>query len=210
MNHDRIHQALDGELPLDQLEPSEAMLYHQSRQALSSALRPLARVPEVDLAPAILRTIHGHRASAAQPRPRRRLAALAASFWAPRTVTVRPALGLAAAALAVVVLVAQIAAPSRHVPRAIPLMVVEFRLAAPDAGTVSLVGDFNAWRPEHELREVSPGVWSVSVALEPGVYNYGFMVDGATIRLDPLAPRAADGFGGENSRITVLPPTVRS
>jgi hypothetical protein len=50
----------------------------------------------------------------------------------------------------------------------------------------------------------------VSVPLEPGVYDYGFVVDGSAVRLDPLAPRVADGFGGESSRVTVLSPEVRS
>jgi 1,4-alpha-glucan branching enzyme len=87
-------------------------------------------------------------------------------------------------------------------------LVVEFRLAAPDAGSVSLVGDFNAWQPVHQLRRVSDTVWSVSVTLEPGVYDYGFIVDGGTLRLDPLAPRVSDGFGGESSRLAVLAPEV--
>ncbi len=215
MTHDRVQRALDGELPLDQLDPAEAELYHQYRQAFTAALRPLEAVPDVDIAPAVLQTLaaSGRRAPAPPARRRRTFAAAIAGWvWAPRTFTVRPAFGLAAAALALLVWVTQSATPDtpHPAPLAASRMVVEFRLAAPDAGTVALVGDFNAWRPEHQLRQVSPGVWAVSVALEPGVYHYGFMVDGSTLRLDPLAPRIADGFGGESSRLAVLAPETRT
>lgn len=220
MTHERVQRALDGELPLDQLEPSEAELYHQYRQALTLATQPFRELPEVDVAPAVLRTITQRRTVDVADRRTRGVlqgivAAIAGWLWAPRTVTLRPAFGLAAAGVAAVVWMTQIAsvgAPATGPVEAAatPQMVVEFRLAAPDAQAVALVGDFNAWQPEHQLRETAPGVWTVSVALEPGVYDYGFMVDGATLRLDPLAPRVADGFGGESSRLAVLPPGVRS
>ena len=64
---------------------------------------------------------------------------------------------------------------------------VQFRLGDAGAHEVALVGDFNGWHPEHRLHQVQPGVWAVDVALEPGVYNYVFVVDGTTWRLDPLA-----------------------
>jgi 1,4-alpha-glucan branching enzyme len=98
--------------------------------------------------------------------------------------------------------------PAARLARA--TMVVEFRLSAPGAREVALVGDFNSWKPAHQLHQSAPGVWTVSVPLEPGVYDYGFVVDGSAVRLDPLAPRVADGFGGESSRVTVLSPEVRS
>lgn len=216
MIHNRVQRALDGELPLDQLEPAEAELYHEYRQAFTAALRPLEARPDVDVAPAVLQALAapGRRfPTRAARHPGRNLAAVFAGWvWTPRTFTARPAFGLAAAALAVLVWVTQSATPGTQASasNAAPRIVVEFRLAAPDAGAVSLVGDFNAWRPEHQLRQVSPGVWAVSVALEPGVYHYGFMVDGATLRLDPLAPKVADGFGGESSRLAVLAPQVRT
>jgi hypothetical protein len=213
MSHDRIHRALDGELPLDQLDPAEASVYHQYRQAITSAVRPLSGLPEIDVAPRILGALvagAGTRPARHRRRPPRFAAAVLAAAWTPRSFTLRPALAAAAVVLAVFGWVTHIAGRAEGDSVGRPLMVVEFRLAAPGAGSVSLVGDFNAWRPEHQLREVSPGLWAVRVALEPGAYSYGFMVDGSSIRLDPLAPRAADGFGGESSRVTVLPPMARS
>ena len=221
MNDDRVQRALDGELPFEQLEQAEAERYHEYRQAFAAALRPLGRLPEVDVAPRVFGTLGEQRALGAAPAPaqgRRIWAAIAAWVWAPRAFTLRPAFGLAAAALALFIWQGQIASgPAASAPvaggpgagvSAAQRMVVEFRLAAPEAGSVSLVGDFNAWRPVHQLRRVSDTVWSVSVALEPGVYDYGFIVDGETLRLDPLAPRVADGFGGESSRLAVLAPEV--
>jgi 1,4-alpha-glucan branching enzyme len=89
-------------------------------------------------------------------------------------------------------------------------VMVQFRLGDSAAQSVSLVGDFTGWRPEIELRQVAPGVWVYEVPLEPGVYNYGFLVDGKIWRPDPLAPQVSDGFGGANSRLTVLAPEAAS
>jgi 1,4-alpha-glucan branching enzyme len=89
-------------------------------------------------------------------------------------------------------------------------VLVQFRVSEQGAQQVALVGDFNGWRPEHRLHLGADGVWSIDVALEPGVYNYVFLVDDGTVRLDPLAPRVTDGFGGQSSRVAVLMPSRRS
>jgi 1,4-alpha-glucan branching enzyme len=103
--------------------------------------------------------------------------------------------------------VLQPATPVRPAPARV---LVQFRLGDPGAHEVALVGDFNGWHPEHRLHEVESGVWSVDVALAPGIYNYVFVIDGKTWRLDPLAPRVTDGFGGASSRVAVLAPEARS
>jgi hypothetical protein len=198
----RIQLALDGDLPVYQLTADEVQAYHRLSALCAAALEPLAATPAIDVSAAVLRRIAARRA------PRRPLASAAHWLWAPRPVSLRfrPALALAAAASIALVAAFIPASPSAAPAR----MVVEFRLGAPDAHNVSLVGDFNSWKPVSTLRESAPGVWTVSVSLEPGVYNYGFMVDGRTLRLDPLAPRVADGFGGESSRVTVQAPVIRS
>lgn len=84
--------------------------------------------------------------------------------------------------------------------------VVRFELAAPEAGRVTLVGDFNGWdRQATPMRRAkTPGSWTVSVPLERGRHAYGFVVDGVRWVPDPMAPLApADGFGGVNSIIVV-------
>ncbi len=65
---------------------------------------------------------------------------------------------------------------------------VLFRLAAPDAREVSVVGAFNGWDPHADrLRRGRRGVWSATVDLDSGRWPYLFVVDGAWIR-DPDNP----------------------
>jgi hypothetical protein len=78
---------------------------------------------------------------------------------------------------------------------------VRFRLVAPEAGRVSLVGDFNRWDPVAlPLRRSTDGrTWEVEVQLRPGRYSYSFVVDGRLAR-DPAAPQeAGDDYGSPNS-----------
>ncbi|HEX5830587.1 MAG TPA: isoamylase early set domain-containing protein [Gemmatimonadaceae bacterium] len=129
---------------------------------------------------------------------------------APRWLT---GAGLAAAALAGVLLGR--AAPPRaptaaSVARPDTVYVVKFVIAAPAAGTVALVGDFNAWdKQATPLRPTSqPGIWSVSLPLAPGRHEYAFIVDGGEWRADPAATRVLDDFGTESSIVTVGPAEV--
>jgi hypothetical protein len=202
---DRIHQALDQELPADRLTPDERDELHRYRASIGMALDPIRRLPPIDVTSEVLGRL--------RPRPgraRRALAAASQWLWSPRALTVRPAFALAGAlALAAVVSrpALQTATPAGAVPARV---LVRFRLGDAQAREVSLVGDFNGWRPEHRLQQVDAGVWAVDIALEPGVYDYVFVVDGRTMRLDPLAPRVSDGFGGASSRVAVLAPESRS
>lgn len=231
MMNDRIQRALDGELPVAQLSPEEAEAYLRCKAALGAALRPIERMEAIDVSADVLRRIAGlERPERSRPEPgrlRRALDAATRWLWSPRPVslTVRPAFAMAGvlAVAALVWVAARTAAPAAPHPTATAAtatatatpaaparVLVQFRLGAAGAHDVALVGDFNAWRPEHRLHQIAAGVWSVDVALEPGVYNYGFMIDGTIWRLDPLAPQITDGFGGASSRVTVLAPETRS
>ncbi|HYV99713.1 MAG TPA: isoamylase early set domain-containing protein [Gemmatimonadaceae bacterium] len=89
-------------------------------------------------------------------------------------------------------------ASSRDVP-------VRFTLRAPDAVTVTIVGDFNGWqRDALPLRRSRDGTtWTVDVPLRPGRYTYAFLVDGVLSR-DPAAPQVRDtDFGAANSVVMV-------
>jgi hypothetical protein len=196
---DRMHRALDGELPADGLAPEERAELHRYRAILGIALEPVRGLPAIDVAPEVLR-----RVAPARPSHVGALAAAARWLWSPHPLAVRPAFALAGA-LSVAVVIStslwQSATPAAAVPAQV---IVQFRLADTAAHEVALVGDFNGWRPEHRLHQVAGGVWSVGVALAPGVYHYVFVVDGEVMRLDPLAPRVTDGFGGASSRVAVL------
>lgn len=80
---------------------------------------------------------------------------------------------------------------------------VRFTLEAPQASSVYLAGDFNAWGGEdYKLsRASSDSPWEISVKLEKGkAYVYNFVVNGSTWIADPKAlARIDDGFGGSGS-----------
>jgi hypothetical protein len=202
---DRIHRALDGELSPHQLSAEERMELHRLHATICRTLLPITRLSAIDVAPEVMARV--------APRPVRRAYGRVIDWlWSPRalSLTIRPAFAMSGvlAVAAVLSLFARGSAASRdHAPARV---IVQFRLGAQAAREVALVGDFNGWRPHQRLHQIAAGVWSVDVALEPGVYNYVFVVDGKTWRLDPLAPRVTDGFGGSSSRVDVLPPEARS
>jgi hypothetical protein len=203
--NERIQQALDGELPVDQLTPEERLELQRYRAAICTALEPMRQMASIDVAPEVMGRV-------GPGLMRRAFDAVTDWLWSPRalSLTVRPAFALAGAVAAVALVSVS---SSRSTPIATPAperVIVQFRLGAAEAREVALVGDFNGWRPDHRLHQLAAGVWSVDVALEPGVYNYVFVVDGETLRLDPLAPRVTDGFGGSSSRVAVLGPAVKS
>ena len=76
---------------------------------------------------------------------------------------------------------------------------VSFILEAPDAGWVSLAGDFNDWNPEgHLLKRDKKGVWKTSLNFVPGIYQYRFLVDG-TWQNDPNSAECTENpFGTLN------------
>ena len=55
----------------------------------------------------------------------------------------------------------------------------EFGLLAPQARSVFLAGNFNQWNlSSHPLKKDKRGIWKISLALNPGQYEYRFHVDG--------------------------------
>ena len=87
-------------------------------------------------------------------------------------------------------------------------VLVRLVVLQPEARSVHAVGDFNGWDPARtSLQQVSSGVWSVTLPLTPGRYEYMFVVDGQQWVGDPAAvEQADDGFGSRNAVLDVLPP----
>ncbi len=84
---------------------------------------------------------------------------------------------------------------------------MQFVVVAPQAKSVSLVGDFNDWDPQrtpmHMVRG-NGGTWTAIVPLTPGRYRYAFLVNGSRWLADRTAPRAPDDeFGTPSSVVTV-------
>lgn len=221
---DRIQKVLDGDLPRESLGPAERAELDAYEQAFDHALAGVRVEPAPDVSARVMAHVAAlprHRAP--EPAWRRALD----WFWAPRPVAVRPAWGLAAAALAAVVVIPGLdggppAAPS---PDDSPVatgvadaadnlaadapVFVHFRLDAADARTVQLAADFTGWEPRYDLTEAVPGVWTVIVPVTSGVHQYAFVVNGERWVPDPLAPAVDDGFGGTNSRLDVVRPEPR-
>jgi 1,4-alpha-glucan branching enzyme len=82
---------------------------------------------------------------------------------------------------------------------------VRFALKAPHARRVAVVGDFNRWDEGTDIFEGpdEQGVWSKTVLLPKGRYEYLFLIDGKTWLPDPAALSSDDGLGGANSVIFV-------
>jgi len=81
---------------------------------------------------------------------------------------------------------------------------VEFEVDLPNAGAVYVAGEFNGWDPvTNPLVRGEDGLWRGSVELEPGQYQYKFVVDGTWVE-DPGNPETVDdGHGGVNSVLVV-------
>jgi chromosome partitioning protein len=79
-----------------------------------------------------------------------------------------------------------------------------FRLSAPGAHEVSLIGDFNDWgEPVVMNDDDEDGVWITIARLDPGTYEYKFIVDGRW-QNDPNNPVDVDDrHGGRNSVVVV-------
>lgn len=64
---------------------------------------------------------------------------------------------------------------------------VNFICVAPEAQSVSLIGDFNDWHPNATpMKRQHDGAWLVQISLSHGHHHYQFLVDGNPT-LDPRA-----------------------
>ena len=79
---------------------------------------------------------------------------------------------------------------------------VKFIFIDSSAVSVSLVGDFNGWsKDDAPLASDGHGTWSVFRKLDPGIYQYKFVVDGRRYDNDPANPALVDNYNrsGKNS-----------
>ena len=74
-----------------------------------------------------------------------------------------------------------------------------FKFMAPEAQSVLLAGDFNAWEPaSHPLKRTSNGLWKANLSLSPGRYEYRFLVDGQWQNDPDCKSYAPNPYGSEN------------
>jgi len=62
-----------------------------------------------------------------------------------------------------------------------------------------VVGDFNAWEATPLTDENQDGIWTASIPLQPGRYEYAFVIDGRWWGQDPLADEYVRTFGQYSS-----------
>jgi 1,4-alpha-glucan branching enzyme len=62
-----------------------------------------------------------------------------------------------------------------------------------------VVGNFNDWEATPLSDENGDGIWTASIPLPPGRYEYAFVVDGRWWGQDPLADEYVRSFGEYNS-----------
>ena len=177
--------------------------------ALQQVTAAASRLPKPPVSAAFVASVLERTSSAAR-RPR---APRLAWLWTPHTLQ----WNLAQAAAVVVLAVAagfglaqstgRRGGPTTAAATTTPVM-VRLVVLQPEARSVHAVGDFNGWDPKRtSLQQVSNGVWSVTLPLTPGRYEYMFVVDGQRWVGDPAAvEQADDGFGARNAVLEVLPP----
>ena len=74
---------------------------------------------------------------------------------------------------------------------------VNFVCDAPEAQSVTLVGDFNNWNAySHPMKKQPDGAWLLRPELKHGHHRYAYLVDGV-MTLDPRANGTARNPQGE-------------
>ncbi len=78
---------------------------------------------------------------------------------------------------------------------------VVFALDMPDAHSVQVVGSFNNWVPQPcELHKDNGSTrWTLTLRLQPGRYEYAFLVDGKHTPHPEAEFYQNDGFGNQNT-----------
>jgi hypothetical protein len=83
---------------------------------------------------------------------------------------------------------------------------VTFGLRAPEAKQVFLAGTFNGWSTDEDCMKAGKnGVWKMTKKLQPGRYEYKFVVDGVW-KLDPACTDTVrNHYGTANNVLEVVP-----
>jgi hypothetical protein len=78
---------------------------------------------------------------------------------------------------------------------------VQFALDMPEAHSVQVAGSFNNWVPQPcELRDYNGSLrWILTLPLQPGRYEYAFLVDGKHMAHPHAELYQDDGFGNRNA-----------
>jgi hypothetical protein len=182
---------------------------HLGRVLLQARDLPRPLVPDAFVADVLNRT------HAAGPKQTLWWRGLVARLVAPRVLQWNALQAAGAAACVVLLAVAMwpaqrpagTAGPGGTSQRAASPVLVRLVMLQPGARTVQAAGDFNGWNPASTpLEPTTSGAWTVTLRLEPGRYEYMFVVDGERWVADPFAiEQTDDGFGARNAVLDVRP-----
>lgn len=81
---------------------------------------------------------------------------------------------------------------------------VDFRLDGRDlleVESVALIGDFTGWTPAQMHRDGD--AWTLTLSVPPGLYHYGFQIDGEWFVPDGLPGNVPDDWGRMNATLVV-------
>lgn len=95
---------------------------------------------------------------------------------------------------------------AQYCPNNLAEITFSMRADASQIKSIAVVGDFNDWDPTRNLLtdENNDGIWTVTLKLEPGRYEYMFILDGQKWVPDPSAYRyVSDGFGNKNAVLEI-------
>ncbi len=95
---------------------------------------------------------------------------------------------------------------TQYCPNNLAEITFSMRADASQVKSIAVVGDFNDWDPTRNLLtdENNDGIWTVTLKLEPGRYEYMFILDGQKWVPDPSAYRYVnDGFGNKNAILEI-------
>jgi 5'-AMP-activated protein kinase regulatory beta subunit len=77
---------------------------------------------------------------------------------------------------------------------------IEFKFKDKGAEKVFLAGDFNQWnKKSHPMKKSTDGIWTRSILVTPGRYEYKFFADGDWKEDDINPSRCTNHFGTMNS-----------
>jgi len=82
---------------------------------------------------------------------------------------------------------------------------VTFKLKSPESKSVFLTGDFNSWNTKSiPLKKNKNGVWSTSINLCSGRFEYKYIIDGQWHEDPHNALKSQNALGSINSVIKII------
>ncbi|MFH1762213.1 MAG: hypothetical protein ABIA63_14030 [bacterium] len=90
---------------------------------------------------------------------------------------------------------------SRDIAAVSDLKQIIIKVPFTNTESVAIAGDFNQWDiKKHLLKKTENDLWTITLAIKPGCYQYKFLLNNSEWQLDPGNPlKISDGFGDFNS-----------